>query len=96
MMAGRLQNVARKVLAAASMARQAAAELLEEEVADVAEDVPACFFFCMSRLGLTRQRLCDAGPGLWPVALPGRSCRREGNRGRLMVMECDGAQVPSP
>ena len=80
MMAGRLQNVARKVLAAASMARQAAAEPLEEEVADVAEDVPACFFFCMSRLGLTRQRLCDAGPGLWP----GRSCRREGNRGRLM------------
>ena len=91
-MAGRLQNVARKVLAAASMARQAAAEPLEEEVADVAEDVPACFFFCMSRLGLTRQRLSDAGPGLWP----GRSCRREGNRGRLMVMECDGAQVPSP
>ena len=64
-MAARLQNVAGKVLAAAGMAWQAA-EPLEEEVADVAEDVPACFFFCMSRLGLTSQRLCDAGPGLWP------------------------------
>ena len=62
-MAARLQNVAGKVLAAASMAWQAATEPLEEEVADVAEvaeDVPARFFFCMSRLGLTRQCLCDA------------------------------------